>query len=87
MPRAIKPHSLVALRSMDLQVEVRELARSAAPMFEAAMATGDWNLIAETKALAQSLRVVGIQAKRVAGMADAIACPDGESAPGHGRAA
>lgn len=87
MPRRHQPHSAVANHSMDVQAEVRELRRRAAPMFEAAMATGDWNLVAETKALADTLKAAGTLARRVAGMADAISCPDGVAGAGHGRAA
>lgn len=83
MPRPLG----VAERAMDAQVGIRELRKRTAPLFEAAVATGDWTLMAETKALAETLRVGLKQARRIAGLAEAIACPDGVAGAGHGRAA
>jgi hypothetical protein len=55
-------------------------------MYEAALATGDSGVLFETHALAQTLRVAQIQARRIAGMAES-SCPDDVASPGHGAAA
>lgn len=83
MPR---PATAVNL-ACDAQAALHQLRRDTAPLFAAALATGDYVLVSETHALANTLRVAAIQARRIAGLADSIACPDGRSRLGHGRAA
>lgn len=76
--------------AMDEQLRVRRHRREAASsgLWEAAYRTGNWAAIAEAKALAETLRVAGIQAKRLAGIAEGLTvCADGILEPGHGRAA
>lgn len=72
--------------AMEVQAVLRRLRKDTAPMYEAALATGDSAVLFETHALAQTLRIAQLQAKRVAGMAASV-CPDDIAAPGHGRAA
>jgi hypothetical protein len=51
------------------------------------VASGDWALMAESHALAATLRAAQSQLRRIAGRADNIACPDGIHGAAHGRAA
>jgi hypothetical protein len=83
MPRPMP----VVEHAMEAHARLRRLRKDVAPMFEAALGTGDWNVVAETKALAETLRIGQLQAKRLAGMAEAIPCVDGIAEPGHGAAA
>lgn len=83
MPRPVSATE----HAMEVQARIRRLRKDTAPMFEAALATGDFVVLAETHALAETLRVAQLQAKRLAGLADAIGCADGIRRPGHGRAA
>lgn len=82
MPR--KP--LAVERAMECQVAIRALRSQTHPLWEAAMATGDWTLLAECRALASTLKLAAAQARRIAGLAE-VQCPDGVEASGHGRAA
>jgi hypothetical protein len=73
--------------AVEFQVGVRELRRrSAAPLWEAAIGSGDWSQLADAKALDGLLRVADRIAKRMAGRV-ASTCADGILEPGHGRAA
>jgi hypothetical protein len=83
MPRPMP----VVEHAMEAHARLRRLRKDVAPMFEAALGTGDWNVVAETKALAETLRIGQLQAKRLAGMAERVPCVDGIAEPGHGRAA
>jgi hypothetical protein len=84
MPR---PETLAAL-AMEAQVVLRDYRRSMAPMYEAAIRSGNAAAISEAKHIAETLRVGERQAKRLAGIADGlITCADGLFEPGHGRAA
>lgn len=83
MPRPLG----VAEHAMEVQACLRRLRKDVAPMYEAALATGDFAVMAETHAIAETLRIGQLQAKRLAGMVDSIHCADGRKAPGHGRAA
>ncbi len=84
MPRPIG----LAEHAMETQVRLRELKRETAPLWTAAMATGDWTLMSRAHELAATLRSAERQAKAIAGMAERVACPDeAEPAPGHGAAA
>jgi len=47
----------VVEHAMEIQEALRRLRRSAAPMYAAALATGDVGVLWETHALAQTLRV------------------------------
>lgn len=82
MPRPIP----IVEQAMEVQAQLRRLRKATAPMYEAALATHDSGVLFETHALAQTLRVALIQAKRIAGMAEAT-CPDDIATPGHGAAA
>jgi hypothetical protein len=74
--------------AVEAQVRLRELRRSMAPMYEAALVSRNLAAIAEAKHVADSIRVAERQAKRVAGIADGLViCADGLFEPGHGRAA
>ncbi len=74
-------------RVMDLHVAIREARRAAAPVWEQAIASGDYALMSETHVLADLLRICERQAKRVAGLADQVTCADGLVGPNHGAAA
>jgi len=74
-------------RGMEAQAEIRALRKACAPLHEAAIASGDWTVMAETQALAATLRAAGVQARRLTGFAENIACPDGRRDSGHGLAA
>lgn len=83
MPRPMP----VVEHAMEVQATIRRLRKTTAPMYEAALATGDIGVLWETHALAQTLRIAQDQAKRIAGMVEA-ACPDEPvRRPGHGAAA
>lgn len=63
---------------MDLQVAAHEMRREGAELWAAARATNDWQLLSEARALAESLRAVETQAKRVAAISEGLAnCPMG----------
>lgn len=73
--------------SVEFQVRLRDLRReAAAPLWEAAIGTGDWSQLADAKQLDQLLRVADRIAKRMAGRVHST-CADGMLEPGHGRAA
>ena len=74
-------------RGMEAQVVIRETRRACAPLYEAAMASGDYAVMSETKQLAETLALAGRQAKRLTGYAEGIACPDGRLGLFHGEAA
>jgi hypothetical protein len=83
MPRPLP----VDLAAVEFQVGVRELRRhAAAPLWEAAIGSGDWALLADAKALDAILRSAVVIAKRMAGHQRA-SCADGLLRPGHGKAA
>ncbi len=80
-------HLAVDEAAVEFQVGVRELRRhAAAPLWEAAIGSGDWGALADAKALDQLLRTADRIAKRMAGRVSP-ACADGILEPGHGRAA
>ncbi len=73
--------------SVEFQVAVRDLRRrQGAPLWEAAVASGDWGQLADAKELERLLRITERIARRMAGRTGA-ACADGMLEPGHGRAA
>jgi hypothetical protein len=83
MPRRVA----VDEQSVEFQVALRDLRRQhAAPLWEAALATGDWGQLSDAKALDGVLRVAERIAKRMAGRVSAP-CADGLLEPGHGAAA
>lgn len=74
-------------QSVEFQVALRDLRRRfAAPLWEAAIASGDWGQLSDAKALDGVLKVADRIAKRMAGRVSAP-CADGLLEPGHGRAA
>lgn len=85
MPKAVP----AVERAMEAQVAIRALRSQTHPLYEAAIATGNWTLIAECRALAATLKVAATQARRIAGLAEpgANECADGMRQIGHGRAA
>lgn len=86
--RPRRPLSAATERAMEVQVALRELRTTTHPLWEAAVASGNGLLMAECKALAQTLRIANRQAQRAAAIADGLAvCADGLFEPGHGRAA
>ena len=73
--------------AVEFQACIRELRRhAAAPLWEAAIGSGDWGQLSDAKALDGILRVADRIAKRMAGRVGAT-CADGILEPGHGRAA
>lgn len=71
----------------EAQVALHSLRTVCGLLWAAAMASGDWSLMSDCQALSGTLRVAQTQLRRIAGRADAIACPDGQRGVGHGRAA
>lgn len=84
-PQSIR--SSVADRGMEAQVRIRDLQRASLPLFEAALASGNFAVMSEAKALHATLTVARTQARRLTGYAEGIECPDGIGLFGHGRAA
>lgn len=83
MPRPVA----IDEQSVEFQVALRDLRRRhAAPLWEAAIASGDWGQLSDAKALEGALRTADRIAKRMAGRVSAT-CADGLLEPGHGRAA
>jgi hypothetical protein len=76
-------------RAMEVQVAIRELRTTTHPLWEAAVASGNWTVIAECKALAATLKVAAAQARRIASLAEpsVMDCSEGLRRTGHGRAA
>ena len=73
--------------AVEFQAGVRELRReAAAPLWEAAIRTGDWGQLADAKAIDRLLRSAVSIARRMAGRTHA-SCADGLLEPGHGHAA
>ena len=72
---------------VEAQAQLREYRRGLAPLWTAAMASGDWTLMSDVHTLAATLDSSRGLLRRMAGRAEAIACPDGIAAPAHGRAA
>lgn len=82
-----KPAALAEL-AMEAQVSLRDLRRETAPLFEAAMRSGNYTAIQEAHALNRAIRSCEVIAKRITGHADGlIRCEDGLFGPSHGRAA
>lgn len=74
-------------QSVEFQVGLRDLRRRhAAPLWAAAVAIGDWDQMADAKALAGVLDAAGRIARRMAGRERGM-CADGLLEPGHGLAA
>ena len=74
-------------QAVEFQVALRDLrSRHAAPLWAAAIASGDWGQLSDAKALDGVLKVAERLAKRMAGRVSAP-CADGLLEPGHGRAA
>lgn len=81
------PRTAVVDRLMDLQVQLATTRRAAAPVWEASVASGDWQAMSDARALSETLRVAHLQAKRLTGRLDAIASSLPAAHPEHGRAA
>jgi len=74
--------------AMEAQVALRDLSHVTVPLWESALASGDWSAIAECKALAATLHAASVQARRIARLAEGkVKCADGLIEPGHGRTA
>lgn len=71
---------------MEAQVALRSLRAVSAPLWEAALASGDWALMADCKALSVTFGIASVQLRRMTRRADEL-CPDGLLEPGHGAAA
>lgn len=56
--------------AIDVQVAIVELRRVVAPMYEAAIASGRWDAMAEAKSIADDLNRAQRGAKRLAGLAE-----------------
>lgn len=82
MPRPLH----VVEHAMEAQVCLRALRKAAAPLWESAIASGDWTLMAECKALSTTFSIASVQLRRMTKRADEL-CPDGLLEPGHGAAA
>lgn len=75
--------------AMEAQVAIRELRTATHPLWLSAVASGNWTVIAECKALAATLKVAAAQARRIAALAEpgVNECADGVRAMNHGAAA
>lgn len=81
MPRRVP----LVEHAMETAVALRDLRRVTVPLWEAAIASGNWNAIAEAKALATTLNIAARQARRIARLAEGHAeCRDGLLEGGHG---
>lgn len=85
MTAVARPVPLVE-HAMEVHAHLRRFRKDTAPLYLAALATGNFTVMSETHALAESLRIAQLQAKRLAGFAE-IACADNIAKPGHGTAA
>jgi len=76
-------------RAMEVQVAIRDLRSATHPLYEAALASNDWNLLAECRALSATLKAAAHIARRIARFAEPgpRECADGLLEPGHGAAA
>ena len=75
----------VVERAMEVQVAIRGLRTQTHPLWEAALATGNWTLLSECRALAGTLRVAATQARRITGLAEArTTLADAAAAPQRG---
>ena len=83
MPRAVP----AVEHAIEVQVALTDLRRACGPLWQSAIASGDWTLISQCQALSVTLSTVSLQLRRLSGRADSIACPDGCAQHGHGRAA
>ena len=81
------PRTPPAEHAIEAQCALRTFRRACVPLWAAAVASGDWSLMADAHALSGTLRVAQMQLRRIAGRADSIACPDGIRGANHGRAA
>ena len=81
------PRISLAEQAVEAQALLREYRRSLAPLWAAAMASGDRTLMADTQDLAATLDTSRRTLRRLASRAESIACPDGIGRPAHGRAA
>lgn len=66
MPRPVA----LAEEAVEAQVVIRDATRRCAPLYVAAVASGDRAVMAETKALADTLRWARSQARRIAGLGE-----------------
>lgn len=93
-----KADHAIAIRKLDRRTAIEHLAMethagiealnvATKPLYEAAIGTRNFALLAETKALYESFVCAKVQARRIAGFAAGLACPDGLFDAGHGRAA
>lgn len=73
MPRPVA----LAEYAMEASAGIRELRRATAPLFEAALRSGNHAAMTEAHALAATLRVAERQSKRIAGIADGLVFPAG----------
>jgi hypothetical protein len=73
-------------QSLDAQAALHSLRHACAPLWQAALASGDWSLLSESHALAGTLRTAGTQLRRISGQLERIECPDGRAHGSHGRA-
>jgi hypothetical protein len=86
--RGMSAQTSLAALAMEAQVALRDQRRAMAPMYEAALRSGNGAAISEAKHVAESIRIAEKQANRLAGIADGLViCADGLFEPGHGRAA
>lgn len=84
MPR----HIGLVEQGMEAQAAISRCRRDLAPVYAAAIASGNLAAISEAHALATSLRIAGLQARRLTGIAEGlVTCADGLLEPGHGSAA
>lgn len=85
--RRLDRRTALPLMGMEAQVAIRDCRTRIAPLYEAALASRNHAVLAEAKALAATLQTALLQAKRLTGYADGLACPDDLWGAGHGRAA
>ncbi len=85
--RRSTPRSAVVNAAIEAQALLREYRKGLAPMWAAAMSSGDWELMAQVQDLAATLDSSRRALRRIAARSEAIACADGVVGLNHGRAA
>lgn len=58
--------------AMEVQAALHALRKHTLPLWTAALASGDWTLMAEVKALAATLRSASAQTRRIAGLTEPV---------------
>lgn len=74
------PRAAVAEQAIEMQVAVQDAHRASAPLWEAAIRTGDHELLEDCKALAVVMRQALVLARAIAGRAEPPSEPEAVAA-------